>query len=280
MRPATSSAFSGLIAPGLPLSNSFAAVRILLTPGELTFRCGEHPVPDLECGYNFSTISLGKGRNGISSDDDELRVPSSQGGGAQGGAGDASAESPNGRGVLPPGMKQGTPAEYGGGSSIGAMSVEGATLPVYATAEAGRLASQSDRKIQLLHNLLAKRGFEKQGLLGLTSWLANSTLALLAPPLSTVAESLVAPSPMSHTPLSSEATGGESDADRWFIGGGALSETPSFLFYQTFDADSGLALPDAEGNCSSIAAAASVLLLLGDGPEGGNDFPPITHATL
>lgn len=138
----------------------------------------------------------------------------------------------------------------------------------------------------MFHNFLAERGFRRQSLTGLSVWVANSTLSLLAPSL------LAEPAPPEHEPADGDRRGGGGGG-----GGGTYGEfvdgddydyeydddddnVSVFRFHRGFDGESGLPLAGAEGNRSSLAAAVSVLLLLGDEPDGGNDFPPITHATL
>ena len=158
-----------------------------------------------------------------------------------------------------------------------------------------RTGEESDGvRVWVLHNLLAARGLGQQSLLGLSAWLANSTLSLIVPD-----ESMAEPRIFAEGELVDEPrpfAGGEGSLDndnvRWFgaederfgvffsLPDGVAVNDSLFRFHRVFEAKSGLPLPDAEGNSSSLAAAASVLLLLGDGPDGGNTFPPITHATL
>lgn len=119
----------------------------------------------------------------------------------------------------------------------------------------------STSRVWVLHNFLAVRGLRRMSLNGLSVWLANSTSSLLSIPPE-----------------------GEYEY-RYYYGaedGGGTGEDDDLLFrfHRAFDGLSGLPLPGPEGNSSSLAAAASILLLLGDVPDGGNDFPPITHATL
>lgn len=140
-------------------------------------------------------------------------------------------------------------------------------------------------RVWVLHNILAAWGLGHQSLPGLSVWLANSTLSLIAPDQPVDAG------------LWTFAEGGRVGVDNagWFgvgtederfrsllrsEGVAAVEGSSAFRFHRAFDANSGLPLPDAEGNASSLAAATSMLLLLGDGPHGGNSFPPITHATL
>lgn len=184
---------------------------------------------------------------------------------------------------------------------------------------------QSQGGVWVLHNYLARRGLAYQSLPGLSVWLANSTLSLLAPdlslsismsmPLAMVVEKFdVGPAGQELLLYDDElmvlfeaqysveeqqhqvaaASGGGFDhswdvvgvgGDSSGIGGGGETYVgnnggASLRFNRVFDGKTGLPMPHAEGNCSSLAAAVSVLLLLGDGPDGGNDFPPITHATL
>lgn len=153
----------------------------------------------------------------------------------------------------------------------------------------GQPVGDAVRRVWVLHNMLAARGLGQQALLGVSVWLVNSTLSLIAPDHPPVDAELW------NVFAEGERVGGvDNDNARWFgvasedervrdLGGSAAgngSSSSGFRFHRAFDASSGLPLPDAEGNASSIAAATSVLLLLGDGPHGGNNFPPITHATL
>lgn len=154
------------------------------------------------------------------------------------------------------------------------------------------------RRVWVLHNILAARGLGQQALLGVSVWLANSTLSLIAPDhppvdaddLSTFAEGekvVGRDNDNDNNDNGNPRRSGVGTEDERFrrlggadVGNGSSSSSSWFRFHRAFDASSGLPLPDAEGNASSIAAATSVLLLLGDGPHGGNNFPPITHATL
>lgn len=148
-------------------------------------------------------------------------------------------------------------------------------------------AASGTRRVWVLHNFLAQRGLDRQGLPGLAVWLANSTLSLLAPDLLVCEDDIgVAAGPSEafrsgadgRIRVDFDLRGGEGESG----GGGGSGDIAGgvFRFHRAFDGDSGLPLPSAEGNSSSLAAAASVLLLLGDGPDGDNEFPPITHATL
>lgn len=283
-RPATSSVFSGLLAPGLPLFYALSAVDLLLTPGTMTFRCGVHPVPHVECGFN---ASRGGGVEGTGEGHGEGWP---EGGGGRDGAtrgepgwpaGPIGAE--EGARCPPAGTRYGDGAgrgtgpevgggRYGAGPGPGPGAGEGARAEGSGVKLADDLAPESsgtggavsleDPRVLVLLNLLAKRGFESQGLAGLTSWLANSTLDMLAP------SAPPGPPQPGAFDVAGEAAGE------------AAGETAPFFFHRVFDAVSGLPMPDPQGNCSSLAAASSVLLALGDGPEGGNDFPPIAHATL
>ncbi|CAM9793256.1 unnamed protein product [Scytosiphon promiscuus] len=208
VRPATSSSFSALLSPGLTPFRANAAVDVLLSPGDLSFRCGNHPVTGEECG--------------------------------DGGPVDArSLHRLNSR------------------SSSSSSSSD----------RENEAADSGGRRVWVLHNFLAERGFRRQSLTGLSVWVANSTLSLLAPSL-----------PAGHHGefVDDYEEGDGTDDD------GSDDDDDEFLlrFHRGFDGTTGLPLPGAEGNRSSLAAAVSVLLLLGDVPDGGNDFPPITHATL
>lgn len=349
------------------------ALDVLLSAGSLSFRCGDHPVPDVECGYNITKRIEGDGESGGDYDGVVVGLPYTNGDPSQ----ESMLQETYATRVLPLASNPVDQREFFPRHDAAARGVrqedgpwegwraESATSEEFPTPTerhvegplaAGKIgggvrataaATAENRRVWVLHNLLAKRGFDRQGFLGIASWLANSTLALLAPDIAFM-ESMESPLMFSaekrheHSvaftgrrnykggenidvrPAGGGVEGGKTTAEgREFwaggLGGGvgesltrSRFETPlrasfpdrsritssmniplgaavdergnddqlEFLFYRGFDSESGLPLPDAEGNSSSLAAAASVLLLLGDGPDGGNDFPPITHATL
>lgn len=122
-----------------------------------------------------------------------------------------------------------------------------------------------DRRVWVFHNYIAERGLKKQSLMGLSVWVANETLSLFD---------------RSEGGDVSDEFPGEIFVSEGIGDGNDEESTMVFVFHRAFDSITGLPVAHSEGNASSLAAAVSVLLLLGDGPEGGNDFPPITHATL
>lgn len=246
----------------------------LFSPGEVSFRCGDHPVVDLECGYSGNGSSrsdaddIGGGEGG-----GDGSVPvfygESSGGDDDGGggvavlfnglareaAGEAAAREAGaaaGKRIL---EAAGGTAGMGGGDVGADPGQEEDNRP----AAAGDAAA-GERRVWVLHNFLAVRGFRRHQLDGIAAWLANSTLSLLSPD----------PEPADR--YYDDLSGGTG------CGNGSIMDV--FRFHRAFDGDSGLPLPGPEGNSSSVAASVWVLLLLGDEPDGGNDFPPITHATL
>eukprot|EP00752_Nemacystus_decipiens_P014671 g13067.t1 len=263
-RPSTSAGFSALLSPGLERFKEDSVVDTLFSPGDVTFRCGDHPIVDLECGYSGGNGSSGSGGGG--------------GGVAVGGelSGGGRAE------VLfnpPAEFRAGKAAEEAGagaaagrrmlrnhdrhaetvGVGAGAGHERGDDLPAAA-------AAATARRVWVLHNFLAVRGFHRHKLDGIAAWLSNSTLSLLSP------DADPDPELASH--------GGELRAGGDVGYGCGNGSVDVFRFHRAFDGDSGLPLPGCEGNASSVAASTWVLLLFGDEPDGGNDFPPITHATL
>lgn len=289
MRPATSSDFSGLLAPGVPLGYSLSAVDLLLNSGPLSFRCGEHPVPDIECSHASPDETDDGTDEGMSNE----RTPGDTGGDASNGVvgGSVRSNAISGKWLGGSGVSQGS---HGGvvnsGFPSGEADVVDATRALREIVVETRLGKPlpeersalllKARKVEVFENLMAKRGFEEHELVGLTSWLANSTLALLAPGVRVapgIEEWAVAPSVDEGVSTIPEGRGTVSMAS---VDDAPASGVTSFVFHRAFGADSGLPVPDVEGNSSSLAAAVSVLLILGDGPERGNSFPPITHATL
>ncbi|CAN0266859.1 unnamed protein product, partial [Ectocarpus fasciculatus] len=291
-RPATSSGFSALVSPGLATFKADAAVEALLSPGDVSFRCGDFPVMDLECGYGENAAGGGWAGPGVLAGVGEA----DDGGSGGDGAGDRGIVTGNGDGrgavlfspaVVGAGPEElraeGVATELESRVASGRRTAEAVPPPPPATATelpaeattAARVAGgdaensggggggSSSSRVWVLHNFLAVRGLRRLSLNGLSVWLANSTSSLLA-----------------TTPE------GEYDYRYYYgaddDGGGGTGEDddPLFRFHRAFDGVTGLPLPGPEGNSSSLAAAASILLLLGDVPDGGNDFPPITHATL
>lgn len=267
MRPATSSGFSALLAPGIPRFRANSAIDLALAPGDLSFRCGNYPIPEVECGLNGSVWPSDYAHK------DQRYVGNSdfgfQGGGGRGRLG------VRGRYLIDDTM--------GGVTSVGRSSTrnrktEDATLDLelrWRRVSDGCVGCERRtvelfgmegvcRRVWVFHNYIAERGLKKQSLMGLSVWVANKTLSLLGP----------------------SNGGGVSDdfPPKFFFSEGIRDENGDavmvFFFHRAFDSVTGLPVAHAEGNESSLAAAVSVLLLLGDGPEGGNDFPPITHATL
>lgn len=265
-RPSTSAGFSALLSPGLERFKEDSVVDTLFSPGDVTFRCGDHPVVDLECGYsggNGSTSgAVDAGARGDGGGDGSGTIAA---GGELSEAGGAAVAFDPLSDVRPRGAAEGERA----GAGVGVAQLEtpdGNARIVGGEEEIDRPASASAfaapaRRAWVLHNFLAVRGFHRHRLDGIAAWLANSTLSLLSPDLP-------------PDDLGDDLSGG---------GGGDCGGNGSvgvFRFHRAFDGDSGLPLPGPEGNASSVAASVWVLLLLGDEPDGGNDFPPITHATL
>lgn len=481
-RPAVSSGFTAISAPGIKPARANLAVDILLSPGPLSFRCGNHPIPEVECGYNLSTSTRhsggddggvdggggsGSGGGVRSTASPLLRVVSTERGrrlqpasaaadveGARGGVDEGKCRRDRRRlqlgereGALISGgmgrtrkeeeereekgrygdgpgawrergvtrkeheeqrggqsvgrstharedasVRKGIAAAAAADPSIGVGVLSGAETEVSpfvrcreddsrrdnvsdgpVASRDGSVAARartvarkmsendhptsSSGRVWVFHNLMAKRGFERQRLPGVAGWLANSSLALLAPDIFfSLAEPAQPPSFFSADHLqkrgrtSDDGTGKAAVGTNYIAGSSSSSRTGSsggggfysvlpmnalgggrrdpgipevdtgaevaplrnpaatmgggsgvdganeekeegkeeeeeerllvFSFYRAFDGESGSPVAHAEGNASSLAAAASVLLLLGDGPEGGNDFPPITHATL
>eukprot|EP00903_Cladosiphon_okamuranus_P016301 g15033.t1 len=275
VRPSTSAAFSVLLSPGLDRFKEDSVVDTLLSPGEVSFRCGDHPVVDLECGYNGNGSSRSDGVDiGVVGGGGDGSVPvygeASGGGGDVGGAAvlfDPSAEvwarkaaeeaARQAGAAVQRRILEGPDGTAGmrGGDVDAGPGEEGQDGDLTAGAEGAR-------RVWVLHNFLAVRGFHRHQLNGIAAWLANSTLSLLAP---------------DPAPADSYHHYGDWSGD---AGCGNGSVVDAFRFHRAFDGDSGMPLPGREGNSSSVAASVWVLLLLGDEPDGGNDFPPITHATL
>ncbi|CAM9410828.1 unnamed protein product [Ectocarpus sp. 4 AP-2014] len=294
-RPATSSGFSALLSPGLAPFKANAAIEALLSPGDVSFRCGDFPVMDLECGYGENASGGGWGGPAVVEGVGEIGGGTGRGGrgGGGGGGGGDGSDGAGDRGIVtgsgdggaavlfsaaaagPGPEKLGAEGDAGQLESRVASSrrtaAEVPAVPPPATdfsAEATTAArfdaedSDSSSRVWVLHNFLAVRGLRRLSLNGLSVWLANSTSSLLGNPPEGEYE-------YRHF-YGAGADGG---------GGGEVDDL-LFRFHRAFDGFSGLPLSGPEGNSSSLAAAASILLLLGDAPDGGNDFPPITHATL
>lgn len=259
MRPATSSGFSALLAPGISRFRANSAIDLALAPGDLSFRCGNYPMPEVECGVNGSVWPFDYAHEG-------QRDVESSDFGFQGGGG---------RGRLGVRERYLIDDTAGGGVSVGGSSrrnvqTEDATFDLELRrrrrVSVGREGMEGmGRRVWVFHNYIAERGLKKQSLMGLSVWVGNTTLSLLGP-----SEGGGVSDYFPGEIFLTEGIGDEEDGDAMMV----------FVFHRAFDSVTGLPVAHAEGNESSLAAAVSVLLLLGDGPEGGNDFPPITHATL
>lgn len=233
---------------------------------------------DLECGYGGNgsrTGAVGVDLVGGGGGDDGRDGSAAASGGGPGGGGAAVLFNPLAE------FRAGGPAE-GAGAGTRA-ELEGRILQIAGDGQAGidggggdrpaAAAARRGRRVWVLHNFLAVRGFHRHRLDGIAAWLANSTLSLITPS--------PAPEPAEYEydddggdgGWSSSGIGCDDDNNNGSVGG-------VFRFHRAFDGDSGLPLPGPEGNSSSVAASVWLLLLLGDEPDGGNDFPPITHATL
>ncbi|CAN0264143.1 unnamed protein product [Ectocarpus sp. 8 AP-2014] len=248
---------------------------------------------DLECGYGENASGGGWGGPGVVEGVGEIGGGTGGDGGGGGGGGGDGSDGAGDRGIVTGSGDGGaavlfSPAAAGPGlEELGAegdagqlesrvassrrTAAEVPAVPPLATdfsAEATTAArfdakdSGSSSRVWVLHNFLAVRGLRRLSLNGLSVWLANSTSSLLGN------------SPEGEYEYRYYYGAGADD------GGGGEDDDLLFRFHRAFDGFSGLPLPGPEGNSSSLAAAASILLLLGDVPDGGNDFPPITHATL
>ncbi|CAM9637009.1 unnamed protein product [Discosporangium mesarthrocarpum] len=254
VRPATSSSFSGLLSDLTPSAKAAGgAVDRLLSPGDLSFRCGDYPVPEVECSVWEEGSGLGGGRGGKGKAGARAGATMEREG-TRAGASILEVQ----RVVLQPGGggdgEKGTWLPKGNGDGVGGSS--------------SALKGEGARRAWVLHNLLAQRGLQRQGLPGVSIWLADATLGLI------------------DKGRGDRGIGeGRGGALGWWWqwgGGGTTGAVAGAdpVFARVFDAETGEVWPDGHGNASSLSAAAAVLFMLGDAPEGEEDFPPVTHAVL
>lgn len=364
-RPSTSSGLSALLAPGLPPSQANYAIDILLSPGSLSFRCGNHPAPELECGYNRNTTRGGRSddvvrtfalehEGGVKQSRDRDQAGSmavraaAEPEVAAAAATAATVKVAGGGEASVPGSVSGRDSSNAWGSMVfmtGDVDAEHGTAEDGGTwqrdhhlrrrqqeQESETWEGNKDLRVWVFHNFLAERGLSRQSLPGVSVWLANSTLSLMSATLTNEeievflerddandndnvrgVEALsgdqrgmetavefqsrtvrtVAKVGRHYdyggepTPWSKDDVDIENEVDRRKLitvgdntDDDGEDEGGVFLFHRAFDGITGAPVPNAEANSSSLAAATSVMLLLGSGPEGGNEFPPITHATL
>ncbi|CAM9953605.1 unnamed protein product, partial [Phaeothamnion confervicola] len=156
-------------------------------------------------------------------------------------------------------------------------------------------------RVWLLHNLLAQRALQRQAERALTHWLTNSTVALICqsgvvgaaagvgapeapavaatPPHATasadVSGAVSAAEWTANHPLRAERLASDTGSSAGAAAGGPCA---SCTFSRVFDGITGAAVVDAQGGNTTLAAAIAILLLLSDGPEVLESYPPISHA--
>ena len=295
-RPATSAGFSALLAPGMPFYRANSVIDVLLSPGDLSFRCGNYPMPEVECGRNYSewpptndgTVER-KGGGALREFETANEASPEAGGWGEGdleidGVMNSNASSSSSSSTSR--KTQESEAELATAATNGTLESEKTSYKReggaaardqrddhagggqgggrYGGVEEGGQGADRWRRVWVFHNYLAERGLKKQSLIGLSIWVANETLSLLDPYGGVEGGARV-----------------ERDQESFFRrGDGGEGGSAAFLFHRAFDSETGLPVAHAEGNSSSLSAATSVLLLLGDGPDATNNFPPIAHATL